>query len=37
MGILSLVWPSSDTRHLALDPVLFEMNSGTEDLFASEE
>lgn len=26
MGILSMVWPANDTRHLALDPVIFEMS-----------
>lgn len=36
MGILSLVWPASDTRHLALDPMLCAVNSGIEVLFSSE-
>lgn len=37
MGILSMVWPANDTRHLALDPVLFEMSSGIEVLFPRKE
>ena len=36
MGILSSVWPASDTRHLALDPTLGAVNSGIEVLFSSE-
>lgn len=35
MGILSMVWPASDMRHLALDPMIFEMSSGIEILFPS--
>lgn len=37
MGILSTIWPANDTRHLALDPVLFEMSSGVKVLFPSKD
>lgn len=37
MGILSVVWPANDTRHLALDPMLFDMSSGIKVLFPSKE